>query len=170
MCGDQDKAAAVVAVSWAEGSRCAVFAAIGRWRRQRPSSERTRRGYRASSSLCVGDATAEPPAHCRLDPATILAGGWPQTIVQPCCRSGSSVERNLTTQNFSSSRLARERPDDRRHKVVPASHIISGFSNARRTNYMDILWVPLRLLSAHIAHLPALIPPMIAHGSNIDET
>ena len=54
-------------VSWAEGSRSAVRTAV--WEHGAGSTlcpERMRRGYMASSSLCVDDLTAELPADCRL--------------------------------------------------------------------------------------------------------
>jgi hypothetical protein len=50
---------------------CRAHRSLGTWCWQHPNSRRMRRGYMASSSLCVDDLTAEPPAHCRLDPTTI---------------------------------------------------------------------------------------------------
>ena len=49
--------------------------------RAAPSSLEGAPGLQGVVVIVRGDATAEPPAHCRLVPATILSGRWPEWIV-----------------------------------------------------------------------------------------
>jgi hypothetical protein len=65
MCERRCKAA-VVAVSWSEGSRRAVRTASGIWRGQRPPPVKGAPGLHGVLVIVRGDLTAEPPAHCRL--------------------------------------------------------------------------------------------------------
>jgi hypothetical protein len=90
-------------VSWAEGSRSAVRTAV--WEHGAGSTlcpERMRRGYMASSSLCVDDLTAEPPAHCRLYPTTICFKIVVYQQFYPSFPPGTAVSagENTTTQTL----------------------------------------------------------------------
>src|SRR5205814_947534 len=61
---------------------------------------KVRRGYMASRHLARVILTTEPPAHCRLFPATIFARKWPQSIVPPTADGLASGEGRTRRSEF----------------------------------------------------------------------